>query len=71
MAGKEEGGVDWWQVTEVHIAGMTCQSCVRNITTRLGEVEGVITTEVGSMLYFLQTLATSGLPGGQAGGGGV
>ena len=32
------------------VDGMTCQSCVRNITGKLEEVEGVITAEVNSEL---------------------
>ena len=34
------------QVTEIHIEGMSCQSCVRNITGRLDEQEGVLAAEV-------------------------
>merc|ERR1719319_1432349 len=34
------------EVTEIHIEGMSCQSCVRNITGRLDEQEGVLAAEV-------------------------
>ena len=34
------------EITDIFVDGMTCQSCVRNITGKLEEVEGVINAEV-------------------------
>ena len=34
------------EIADIFVDGMTCQSCVRNITGKLEEVEGVINAEV-------------------------
>ena len=34
------------EIAYISVDGMTCQSCVRNITGKLEEVEGVINAEV-------------------------
>ena len=34
------------EMADIFVDGMTCQSCVRNITGKLEEVEGVINAEV-------------------------
>ena len=36
------------EIVDIFVDGMTCQSCVKNITGRLDEVEGVIHAEVKS-----------------------
>ena len=36
------------EIVVIFVDGMTCQSCVKNITGRLDEVEGVIHAEVKS-----------------------
>ena len=38
------------EIADIFVDGMTCQSCVRNITGKLEEVEGVINAEVNSEL---------------------
>ena len=38
------------EIADIFVDGMTCQSCVRNITGKLEEVDGVINAEVNSEL---------------------
>ena len=35
-------------VTVVAIQGMTCQSCVHNIETNIGELNGIVSIKVGN-----------------------
>ena len=39
------------EIAYIFIDGITCQSCVRNITGKLEEVEGVINAEVSLELF--------------------
>ena len=39
------------EIADIFVDGMTCQSCVRNITGKLEEVEGVINAEVSLELF--------------------
>ena len=38
------------EIVDIFVDGMTCQSCVRNITGKLDDVDGVIHAEVNSKL---------------------
>ena len=38
------------EIVDIFVDGMTCQSCARNITGKLDDVDGVIHAEVNSKL---------------------